>query len=85
MESKMATYRVTLTDGQKFMMSADMAQAAARISANFHAGDEDWQGTPYQTADARHNAYRAAELVAEYFRAGPDDCTEVEDVDRIDD
>ena len=77
----MTIYRVTLTDGQKFQMNANLVQASASISVNFHGGDDDWQGTPYQTADARHDATRAAELVAEYFRAGPDDCTEVETVE----
>jgi len=82
----MAVYTVTLADGQKFQMRADMVQAAAPISANFHGGGEqDWQWTPYQTADARHRAFRAAELVAEYFSAGEDDCTEVESVERDDD
>jgi len=76
------TYRVTLTDGQKFLMSANMVEASASISANFH-GDDDWQGTPFQTADARHNAYAAAELVAEYFSTGADDCTDVWSVDPI--
>lgn len=80
----MATYRVTLTDGQKFLMSANLTQAADPICANFHGGEKDWQSTPFQTADARHSDMRAAELVAKYFAAGPDDCTAVETVERID-
>lgn len=80
----MAIYRVTLTDGQQFLMSANLIQAADPISVNFFDNEEDWQSTPFQVADARHNAMRAAELVAEYFAAGPDACTEVETVERID-
>lgn len=82
----MATYRVTLTDGQQFLMSANLVEASAPISANWHGGDErDWQSTPFQTADARHCTFRAAELVASYFSDGPDDCEEVESVDLIED
>ena len=81
----MATYRVTLTDGQTFQMSADLVQATGGIEANFHGGDGDWQITPYQTADARHSPVRAAELVAEYFSTGADDCTDVETVECTDD
>lgn len=77
----MTIYRVTLEDGQTFLMSANMTEASAPISANFHGGDDSWQDTPYQTADARHNANIAAELVAEYFATGPDDCVEVQSVD----
>lgn len=78
----MTTYIVTLADGQKFKMAADLVQASAPISANFH-GPDDWQNTPFQTADARHDETRAAELVAEYFSTGDDDCTEVESVDAL--
>ena len=78
-------YRVTLTDGPNFLMDADLVEASAQISANWFPGDDTaWQGTPYQTADARHREFDAARLCAEYF-AGQDDCTEVESVDAIDD
>jgi len=80
----MAIYRVTLTDGGKFLMSANFSQAADPICVNFSGDEEDWQSTPFQVADARHSAIRAAELVAKYSAAGPDDCTEVETVERID-
>ncbi len=80
----MTTYRVTLEDGQTFLMAANLAQASAPISANFHGGEEDWQLTPYQTADARHREFAAARLVAEYFSTGEDDHADVEDVDVID-
>jgi hypothetical protein len=83
MEDEMTDYRVTLSDGQTFLMSADMIQASASISANFHYasdGDYAWQSTPYQTADACHDIDRAAGLVAEYFAVDEDDCFEVESV-----
>lgn len=80
----MDIYRVTLTDGQTFRMAADMTRAAAPISVDFHDEPEgSWQNTPIQTADAGHEIGRAAELVAEYFSAGPDDCAEVAAVTHI--
>lgn len=74
---------VELTDGQAFAMDADMSDASAPISANFHdaKSDSDWQPTPYQTADARHDIERAAQLVAEYFSEGESDCTTVKSVE----
>ncbi len=84
----MAVYRVTLVDGSIFLMSGNMEQASAGIQVNWHDTAYDrsggWQSTPYQTADARHSPYDAAQLVAEYFKSGPDDCEEVEDVEKID-
>ena len=76
----MTIYTVKLSDGSKFRMSADMVQAAASISVDFH-DDDEWQNTPYQTADAGHDATLAAELVADYFRAGPEDDSKVEAVE----
>lgn len=77
----MKTYTVALKDGQTFHMCVDMVDAAAPISANFHDLDDDcWQQSPFQTADAYHNAHRAAALLAKYFRASPDDCVEVDHV-----
>lgn len=76
----MTIYKVTMEDGETFRMEADLAQASAPLRANFSNSDSDWQITPYQTANARHNRFRAAKLIAEYF-AGPDECTEVEDVE----
>ncbi len=78
----MTTYTVTLADGQTFLMEADLSKSSAAIRANFHS-DEDgnnWQSTPYQTADADHFDFKAATLVAEYFADG-DDCIEVERVE----
>lgn len=77
----MTIFIVKLDDGSKFEMSADLVQASAPISANFHGGDDDWQNTPYQTADARHDEDAAAKLVNDYFRAADDD-SEVETVTR---
>lgn len=81
----MTTYRVTLEDGQAFLMEANLSQASAPIRANFHDGndDGDWQSTPYQTADARHSKMQAAELMARYFKGGPDDCIDVESVEVV--
>jgi hypothetical protein len=81
----MTVYRVTLADGQRFVMSGNFAQAAAPITVNFHdpRDENDWQVTPYQTADARHSPDRAAELLAEHFSTGDDDCTEVESVEEV--
>lgn len=85
----MATYRVMLKNGDDFLLAADVTRAEAPLSANWHEGEEDyaedvWQATPYQTADARHDVFRAAELVAEYFSDGPDDSA-VARVDHIGD
>lgn len=87
----MTTYRVTLADGQQFLLFADLVRAEAPISGKFlHDDDADddydryWQGTPYQTADASHDVWRAAELFAGYYRSGEDDCTEIESVDSVD-
>ena len=75
----MTNYQVKLTDGQTFAMKADMAEASASISANFFDADNDadWCGTPFQTADAHHSAFKAATLVAGYFAEDDDDCVEV--------
>lgn len=81
----MTIYTVVLADGQRFQMDAHLVDASAPISVNFHGGQDDWQGTPYQTADACHDATQAAELVARHFATGDDDCTEVESVDGDDD
>ncbi len=74
-------YTVTLEDGQTFLMRANLADATAPIEASFDGRDEDaFQGTPFQTADARHYATKAAELCAVYFRADADDCVTVKAV-----
>ena len=77
----MTTYKATLEDGQTFHFTADLVEASGQIWANFHDLDDDaWQVTPFQTADANHSQMRAAELLAEYFANGDDDCTDVETV-----
>ena len=72
-----ATYRVTLTDGQQFLMRGDFVQAASRLEANFHSDPDSWQGSPFQVADARHSQEMAAELLAKHFAEGEDDCVTV--------
>lgn len=47
-----------------FAMLADMSEASAGLWFSYDAAA--WQSTPHQTADACHDAARAAELVAEY-------------------
>ncbi len=80
----MSIYNVTLADGQAFLMEANLVEASAPIRANFHGGSDDWQVTPYQTADARHREKAAATLVARYFSTDDDDCTKVESVTLFD-
>lgn len=51
-----------------FRISVDLEQAPALISTNFDPDWEEasWDGTPYQTADARHDLEGAIRLVLEY-------------------
>lgn len=77
----MAIYKVTLTDGQTFLMSANLAEASAPIWVDFHGEEDTWQSTPFQTADVRHRAKTAARMCAEYFAADSDDCTRVASVE----
>ena len=83
MNTQINIHTVTLKDGSTFLMHFDGAKASAPITANFHDGEanEDWQGTPYQTANAGHDEHRAAELVAEYFQQYDNDCVEIKSVD----
>jgi hypothetical protein len=76
-------YAVELADGQAFVFSANLVEASAGISVNFHDADRasDWQITPYQTADARHDAFTAACILAEHYATGSDDCTTVASVE----
>lgn len=76
-------------------LSADLAQASAGIEYwGWVDQDEDgakgdgWVSTQYQTADARHDAQRMAELIAATLYDGPDDhgwTAEIEDVEDDDD
>ncbi len=75
---KLDQYPVTMKDGSTFRMLADMSDSAAPIKASFFPGeDDDGQSTPYQTADACHEPFRAAQLIARYFVDDEDDCTDV--------
>lgn len=83
----MTTYRVTMSGGWTFHFSAKLAEPSAPIAVNFHDvdDDEDWQPTPYQTANACHDARRAAELLAAHFATADDaDDDEVESVEALD-
>jgi hypothetical protein len=78
------TYKAILEDGQTFYFKANMVEASAPLIVNFHDEDDDcWQVTPYQTADAGHSQMRAAELLAEHYAAGDDDCTDVSTVQEV--
>ncbi len=81
----MTTYRVTLVDGQTFLMQADLEQSAAPIRADFHGELDSWQSTPFQTADANHDPNHAASLVARQFAVDDDDCVTVQTVEAVTD
>lgn len=67
----MAIYRVTTSTNSDFLMSVDLSQAASPICVRFFASDDKWHNTPYQTADARHRARKAAELAHDYYDDRP--------------
>lgn len=52
-----------------FEYSADFSQAASPIMVRFTGYDDDaeWQATPFQVADARHDQRKAEKMIAEYF------------------
>lgn len=58
----MATYSYTMPWGETLRISADLAQASAPILVE-GAEEDDWQSTPYQTADARHRERDMVRLV----------------------
>lgn len=65
---KLTEYTVTTTFGQ-FRFAANLAEAAAPL-VSIHDADgdepkEEW--SPYQTADAGHDARRAAELLLRHY------------------
>lgn len=66
----MTTYRVTLSDGTDFLMAANFDASSSSITANFQDPEDEgaWQPTPYQSATAGHDKWRAAALLIEYFR-----------------
>lgn len=63
----MTQYECRTKHGNTFSIECDMAEASAPISVCWWDPDDpdDWQITPYQTADARHNYWSAAELFLE--------------------
>jgi len=68
----MARYKVELEQAQEgFIMVADLVQASAQIC--WEDEDEEVQPSPYQTADARHDADLAAQLLVDYFAANGSD------------
>jgi hypothetical protein len=56
-------------------VSADWAQASSAIKVSWHKpgnhpdGDDDWQSTPFQVADARHSPREAARLVSDWGKS----------------
>lgn len=58
----------TIATGPDIEVSADFAQASSQLT--FRAiGDEEWQPTPYQVADAAHDPERALRLVSDWADA----------------
>lgn len=74
-------YTARLPWGETLKISADLSQASAPIS--YKDGNE-WIGTPFQTADARHNECSAIRLILDWFGPGyyrdPDDDRDPDDV-----
>lgn len=52
--------------GHEVEIAFNAEQAAAPIKWR-EAGDDDWQATPYQTADAAHDSDEAVRLVLAYL------------------
>lgn len=61
--TKSITYSATFANGESVRFQADLSQAAAPILVE--DGDGNWCHTQWQTADARHDAERAAMLLAD--------------------
>lgn len=57
----LAKYEVKMRSGYRWTFYADLAQASAPL--RLAAADGEPVSTQYQTVDARHDAYRAAELL----------------------
>ncbi len=82
----MAIYKVTETNGETWLLNADMVRAEAPISYDYHQEGDGWISTPFQTADARHYIERAAALVLHYLDSvscAQDDDTACDCADRI--
>lgn len=50
-----------------FEYRADFSQASSNIMVRFHGEDGDWQATPFQVADARHDRATAERMIARHF------------------
>jgi hypothetical protein len=77
----MAKYKITHESGDTTIMIADLAQASAQIEFLDEEGERF--SSPFQTADARHDKRRAAELLVGYFNSGSGDHDPVESVELI--
>jgi hypothetical protein len=76
------TYVARLRHGEDVVFSADLAQASAPILLINDDGEP--VGTPYCTADARHDDWNAAELVSNW-QSSEDDDVEVRRVEALED
>ncbi len=82
----MAIYKVTETNGDTWLLQADMVRAEAPISYDYHQEGDGWISTPFQTANARHEIGLAAQLVLHYIdreSCAEDDDMECDCADRI--
>jgi hypothetical protein len=57
-------YTAKLPWGEALKISADLSQASAPIS---YQDGKEWISTPFQTADARHDASNAVRLILDWF------------------
>jgi HD superfamily phosphohydrolase YqeK len=75
---------VTLVSGYQFYFEANLAEASSPI---FYVDEEGSEvGTQYQTADARHRMWRAAELMHDlYAESDEDEIDEIFDVEEEED
>lgn len=53
--------------GERLWIQADFAQASSQLRFSWHGPDE-WQGSPFQVADASHRPLEACKLVARWSR-----------------
>jgi len=62
-------YTFVMSWGETLRIRVDLAQASAPIE--YEGADEDeWITTPWQTADARHDKWRALRLVLQHIGPG---------------
>jgi hypothetical protein len=57
------TYVAKFASHEEVTFRADLEQAGAGI---FLSSEDGWVSTPFRTADARHDAWRAAKLLADW-------------------